>query len=300
MSQHKSPLRYPGGKQKLAPFIHEVMTQNGLLGCHYAEPYAGGSGVAIELLLDGRASHIHLNDSCKVVYSFWRSVLLDTEELCRRISRASMTIAEWRRQREIVRNPHKFSRLDIGFSMFYLNRCNRSGILSGGVIGGLQQIGEWKMDARFPRNELIGRVESIALRKRDITVTNLDAEIFIAERVPKLPRKSLIYFDPPYFHKAERLYLNHYSPSDHLRIAEVIQGRVKRPWLVSYDDTPQIRKYYSDRRRFSYSLQYNARKVYRGRELFIMADRLKLPGESKIKSIDSALKSMARRRERCG
>jgi DNA adenine methylase len=208
--RNNTPLRYPGGKQKLAPFISEVMIANHLDGGDYAEPYAGGAGVAIELLLSGRSSHIHLNDACVPLYAFWRSVLDKTEEFCRRISRASLTIEEWKRQREVLRSARKVSQLDLGFSFFYLNRCNRSGIVSGGVIGGLKQTGEWKINARFSRKELIRRVELIGSKRSSITVKNMDAERFILEYVPKLPRNTLVYCDPPYFDKADRLYLNHY------------------------------------------------------------------------------------------
>jgi len=291
MSLSKTPLRYPGGKQKLAPFIREVMEANDLIGGHYAEPYAGGAGVAIELLLTGSASHIHLNDSCEAVYSFWRSALSKTDDFCRRISRASLTIEEWRRQRHILKNPDEFGQLDVGFSMFYLNRCNRSGILSGGVIGGLEQTGDWKMDARFPRAELIRRIEAIARRKKNITLRNWDAEKFIRMHLPKIPAKSLVYCDPPYFHKADRLYLNHYAPEDHRRVAKVIQKNLKRPWLVSYDAVPELLNCYSERRSFIYGLQYNASEVYMGKEVFFLSDKLALPKQSSVKSISAGLKS---------
>ena len=293
MSRYKTPLRYPGGKQKLAPFILELMKKNSLDGGHYAEPYAGGAGIAVELLLSGEAAHIHLNDSCSGIYAFWRSVLSNPEELCRRISRASMTIQEWRRQKEIFSRQAEFDQIDVGFSVFYLNRCNRSGILSAGVIGGLKQEGEWKMDARFPRNELIGRIEAIASKKSAVTLRNWDAEKFILKHVPKLPLNSLVYCDPPYFHKADRLYLNHYDPEDHARIAQVIQREIKHHWVVSYDGVPEVLKHYSHRRSFLYDLQYNAAKAYKGTEVFFFSDRLKLPKESAVPYIDRALKNAA-------
>jgi DNA adenine methylase len=295
MSRYKTPLRYPGGKQKLAPFIIEIIRENSLDGGHYVEPYAGGAGVAIELLLNGTVGHIHLNDSCVGVYAFWKSVLSKPEELCRRISSASMSIDEWRRQKEIFSRPSEFDQIDVGFSVFYLNRCNRSGILSGGVIGGLKQEGEWKMDARFPRNELIGRIEAIASRKSAITLRNWDAEKFILKYVPRLPAGTLIYCDPPYFRKADRLYLNHYDPDDHARIAQVMQREVKHHWVVSYDGAPEILKHYSKRRSFSYSLQYNAAKAYKGTEVFFFSDGLWLPKESVVAYIDCALKKIDRR-----
>lgn len=297
MSRYKTPLRYPGGKQRLAPFILELMMENHLTDGHYAEPYAGGAGIAIELLLSGRAAHIHLNDTCTGIYAFWTAMLTEPEEFCRRISRASMTVDEWRRQKEIFSRQAEFDQIDVGFSVFYLNRCNRSGILSGGVIGGLRQDGEWKMDARFPRNELISRIEAIASRRKSITIKNWDAEKFILEYIPKLPKNTLIYCDPPYFHKAERLYINHYAPEDHARIAQVIQGEIKNHWVVSYDGAPEIMNHYSQRRSFLYSLQYNAAKAYKGTEVFFFSDRLKLPRESMIPCIDNGLKNFAAERQ---
>lgn len=287
--RNNTPLRYPGGKQKLAPFISELVVANGLDGGNYAEPYAGGAGVAIELLLSGKCSHIHLNDACAPLYAFWRSVLNRTDEFCRRISRASLTVKEWRKQRDILRSPNEASQFDLGFSFFYLNRCNRSGILSGGVIGGLKQAGKWKIDARFSRKELIRRIELIGSMRSAITVKNMDAERFILDYVPKLPRRTLVYCDPPYFNKADRLYLNHYKPEDHARIARIIQSKLKRPWIVSYDSTPPIHALYEQRKHFLYGLQYNARSAYKGTEVFFFSDRLKLPRSSEVSFINEAL-----------
>jgi DNA adenine methylase len=293
MSRYKTPLRYPGGKQKLTPFILEVMAANDLIGGDYAEPYAGGAGVAIELLLSGKVKRIHLNDSSRAVHFFWFSILNQTEAFCRRIASASLTVSEWRRQKEILSRPGEFTSLDLGFSLFFLNRCNRSGIPSGGLIGGLDQTGKWKMDARFPRNELITRIEAIAAKKSSIALKNWDAEKFILEYIPMLPEKSLVYCDPPYFHKASRLYLNYYQPGDHARIAKTIQGKIKRPWLVSYDGVPEILDCYRDRRSFLYDLQYNAGKAYKGKEVFVFSDELTLPSQSVIPAVHEALKQFS-------
>lgn len=179
------------------------MAESNLVNGEYAEPFAGGAGVAIDLLLNGTANRIHLNDKSLPVYSFWRAILTKTDDFCRRIGRASMTLKEWRRQKQILSHPGDYGQLDIGFSLFYLNRCNRSGIPTGGMIGGVDQTGTWKMDARFPRNELIRRIEIIAEKRNLITVKNWDAEKYIKEYIPQLPRKTLVYCDPPYFHKSE-------------------------------------------------------------------------------------------------
>ena len=292
MSKNKTPLRYPGGKQKLAGFVLEILEANDLVGGDYVEPYAGGAGVAVELLLGAKVEHVHLNDSCATVYAFWKAALSKTEEFCRRISSASLTVEEWRRQKEIFSRPAEFNQLDLGFSAFYLNRCNRSGIANGGVIGGLDQKGKWKIDARFPRNELIRRIEAIASMRDSITVKNWDAEAFISDYVPKLPKRTLVYCDPPYFRKADRLYLNHYQPKDHVRLAKVIQTKLKRNWIVSYDSAPEIIAEYSKRKSFTYQLQYNAGKAYKGSELFVFSDGLSVPEYSTTPFINLGLVSL--------
>jgi Site-specific DNA methylase len=293
MSQYKTPLRYPGGKQRLWAFVDEILAENDLVAADYVEPFAGGAGVAMELLLRGRVRRVHLNDSCVGVYAFWHSLLNEPERFCRAVSRASLNIETWRHQQEIFRNRASADRFDLGFAMFYLNRCNRSGILNGGVIGGLDQTGEWKMDARFPRNELISRMEAIAARKSDIKIRNWDAERFITQYVPRLPEKTLVYCDPPYFRKADRLYPNHYKAEDHKRIAEVIQCNIKHHWIVSYDSCEEIQTFYEGRRSFEYLLQYNAAKAYKGAELFIFSDQTRIPSRSSLQTIDAALVASA-------
>jgi DNA adenine methylase len=290
MSTHGTPLRYPGGKQRLTPFVAEILVKNNLIGGHYAEPYAGGAGVAIELLLKKQVSDIHLNDASKAVYSFWRAILEHTDEFCQRISSTSLSVDEWKRQREILRHPTEHDILELGFSTFYLNRCNRSGVLSGGLIGGLNQEGKWKMDARFPANELIRRIEVIARHRDAIHVQNLDAELYIRNYLPGLPENSLVYLDPPYFHKSSRLYLNVYKPADHEQLAEVIQNELKAKWIVSYDTATEILGYYSKRKKFIYSFGYKAYKVYKGEEAFFFSDKLQVPSRSVLPFIDIVLR----------
>jgi DNA adenine methylase len=258
------------------------------------EPYAGGAGIAFELLLRGRVKRVHLNDSCIALYSFWHSILHESERFCRRISRASLTVDEWKKQREIFKHRDSADTFDLAFATFYLNRCNRSGILNAGVIGGLDQRGQWKIDARFPRNDLIRRVEAIAGKKNDIKIRNWDAERFITQYIPRLPKRTLIYCDPPYFLKADRLYYNHYKPADHTHLAEVIQLNIQHPWIVSYDYCEEVLCHYRNRKAFYYQPQYSAAKAYKGAEIFIVCDELQLPMTSSISAIHSGLQLFKR------
>lgn len=287
MGNYKTPLRYPGGKQKLTPFIQEILEANDLGGGEYAEPYAGGAGVAIELLLSRKVSKVHLNDAAKPVYAFWKSVVKESEAFCRRIYSVSLSVEEWKKQKEVLENP-KSRIFDLGFSFFFLNRCNRSGILSAGPIGGYNQDGNWKIDARFTRLDLIRRIEAIALFSKNIRVNNMDGEDYIRRYIPKLPENSLVYCDPPYLEKSNRLYLNYYRPEDHKRISKTIQ-KIKSPWIVSYDNSDQILSYYRKFRSFVYSLQYNAATAFKGEEVFIFGRNTDIPSSSKLRTIDEAL-----------
>ncbi len=268
MGNFKTPLRYPGGKQRLTPFIKEILSANDING-HYVEPYAGGAGVGIELLLSRNVNHIHLNDSYVGIYAFWYAILNYTEEFCRLISTASMTVEEWKLRKEIVKRADITNLLELGFSLFYLNRCNRSGVLSAGLIGGLDQTGNYKMDARFSKNDLIRRIETIGIFRDQISISNLDAEYYINNYIPNLPMNCLVYLDPPYYNKASDLYLNSYLKSDHARLANVVQNDINHRWILSYDGVNEILDLYIERRHFLYDLQYTAAKVYKGKEVFV-------------------------------
>ncbi len=277
MKYNHTPLRYPGGKGRLANFFKLVLSKNQLGNTVYVEPYAGGAGAAFTLLFHEYASCIHINDINTAIYAFWHSVLNETAALVKKIKRTPVTIGLWEKQQKIQKAPEKHSLLELGFSTFFLNRTNRSGILTGGVIGGKDQTGKWKIDARFNKSNLIGRIEKIALYKNRISIYNMDADKFIKKVIPSLPQNTLIYFDPPYYVKGQHLYQNHYQHEDHLKIASLISKKVKRDWIVSYDNVIDIRRMYKGHKKLKYDLSYSASNRYSGSEIMIFSDRLTIP-----------------------
>ena len=78
MSKFYSPLRYPGGKNKLSAFIAKICIDNNING-HYVEPYSGGASVALFLLLEGFVNKITINDKDRAIYAFWYCVLNKTK-----------------------------------------------------------------------------------------------------------------------------------------------------------------------------------------------------------------------------
>lgn len=276
-TRYATPLRYPGGKGRLAPFIESLMEANGLVDGHYVEPYAGGAAIAIRLLIDQFASIAHINDVDRAVYAFWHSVLNSTDALTELIDRTPVTMKTWRKQREIYADRHERDLLRLGFATFFLNRTNRSGIIiRGGAIGGTRQTGTWKLDARFNKRDLITRIQRIARYRDRIKVSNLDAEDFLRDRVRRLPKRTLVYADPPYYHKGDRLYANFYEADDHRRVAAMMMS-LPMPWLVSYDNLQETRALYRGLRQVTYNLSYSAANYRRGSEVLVFADSVRLP-----------------------
>jgi len=270
-----SPLRYPGGKRKLANFVKLLIQRNELLDGYYAEPYAGGASVALSLLFNEYVTHVYINDIDRGIFAFWYCVLNDTENLCRLIYDTPVTLEVWERQR-VIQTAESPSMLELAFSTFFLNRTNRSGIILGGVIGGKEQKGKWKLDARFNKPDLIARIQKIARYRDRITLSKMDGMGFIDKVIPLLPNKSLVYLDPPYFVKgASQLYTNFYTKEDHELLAQRIKS-IKTPWILSYDNVEPVRRLYSQYRSIVYDIHYSAQNRYQGKEILFFSDQLSI------------------------
>lgn len=276
-----SPLRYPGGKAPFAPFIAKVMESSGVAGGHYLEPYAGGAGVALDLLFHGYADHIHINDADPAVYAFWICVTRHADALLNLLDTTPITIEEWFKWRSILREEREATLVEKGFATLFLNRTNRSGILKAGVIGGKDQAGDYRLDARFKKEVVAARIRDIAQRADAITVYGEDSLQLLQRCATFLPKKSLVYLDPPYYVKGKGLYRNYYEHDDHQAIAEVLQQKeFKWPWVVSYDNTAEIRDMYQMARSLSYGLNYTAQRRYVGNEVMFFSHQVVVPEET--------------------
>lgn len=274
-----SPLRYPGGKAGFSDLLGEIVRRNDLAGCTYAEPFAGGAGAALSLLYAEKVSRILINDLDPQLGAFWKTVLSQTEEFLGLLSTIKPSIAEWRRQRAIYQQPEGKPELLVGFATFFLNRCNRSGIIAnGGPIGGIKQQGKWDIRARWNPVELDKRIRRIAAYKQRIEFFRMDAREFLREQV--LSRASspmFVYLDPPYYQKGPQLYLNSSSHKDHQQLAAYLQRIRRFKWVVSYDNVPEIRLMYKGMTRRSFDLTYTARERAVGREILIHRPDLDVP-----------------------
>ncbi|WP_347311344.1 DNA adenine methylase [Defluviimonas sp. SAOS-178_SWC] len=246
---------------------------------HYAEPYAGGCGLALSLLYGGFVAEIHINDIDPAVWSFWHCVLNETDALVDLVEKTPVTVEEWRRQRVINKAGLLNDPLALGFSAFFLNRTNRSGVIgSGGIIGGLNQTGNYLIDCRFNRDDLVRRIRRVSRYADRIHLSNSDALDFLDCCGATLPENTLMFIDPPYFKKGPELYTNFYKPDDHATLAEKVLA-VGLPWLVTYDDTPEIRRLYRDRRQYAFGINYSLNEKRVGAELLVVSKGLRVPSD---------------------
>ena len=245
-----SPLRYPGGKTALTSRVAELLRCNSLDRGDYAEPYAGGAGLALSLLYAGHVAELHLNDVDPAVTSLWRCILARTDELIARLQDVELSVNEWRKQREIYLSGDTGDELRLALATLYLNRTNRSGIIkSGGIIGGKKQNGPYKMGCRFNMEALSDRIRRISKHADRITFTSHDALHFMTLMDASLPKRSFLYIDPPYYAKGADLYMSYYRSEDHCDLADTIL-KLERPWLLTYDNVDPIRKLYARRRQY--------------------------------------------------
>lgn len=295
-----SPLRYPGGKASLAAFLAQTIELNDLSGCAYFEPFAGGAGAALRLLREDVVSEIHLNDLDPHIFSFWRAVLDEPERFADSVLSVPVSIEEWKRQQQVCRLADSSKPFDLGFATFYLNRCNRSGIILGAApIGGYTQTGKWRIDARFYKESLAERILAIGRRREQIHVTNMDSLDFLVEHLPhRHERKPVFaYLDPPYYSKGNRLYMNFYSDQDHRELARYLQGQDTLKWVMSYDDTDFIRDLYATSETSSLSLEYSLQRRRKALELLISPSHVLLA--ILVASTDASEGSSLRRLGRC-
>lgn len=278
-----SPFRYPGGKDKLASFLAIFLAHNKLGGARFIEPFCGGAGASLSLLLGGYVKEIHLNDKNYALYCFWEQLLNNTDNLLDKVYQNTPNIADWHKQKEIyqssITDRTKYSKLEYGFSAFFLNRSNRSGVLGAGPIGGLDQSGKYKIDCRYTVSTLMKKLERIASMKSSIFVYNEDCIEFLKRFDNKSDyEKDFVYLDPPYVKEGRNIYSKNFcfDVKMHTDLKDYIAGYANR-WLISYDDHPLVHELYSKHGTRAVEISYVMNQAKVGKELIIADSRLRMP-----------------------
>ena len=283
MTEPYSPLRYPGGKAKLADFLIEVIKANDLLQPHYIEPYAGGAGAALRLLFEEYVEAITINDADPRIRCFWQATTLYNDAFLGLLQNVSVTVEEWHRQRVIYDKCDLRKVLELGFATFYLNRTSRSGIIhNGGPIGGFDQTGNYLIDARFNREQLARRIQRIGIYSDRISVSDDDGLALLKKLNKRHVRANttFVYLDPPYYAKGPELYMNRFTDDQHGKLATYLKTQKNFQWIMTYDDVEAIRDLYEGFPQFSFNLQYSACDHRKGQELLIHPESVRIPDEA--------------------
>jgi len=275
ISDFSSPFRYPGGKTRLAGFLCKAIEKNFSEDKKIilVEPYAGGAGASLKLLFSGIVDKIIINDLDKAIFAFWKIAVADTDFLINKINKVNINIGEWKKQKEIYNNPSSSIR-ELAFATLFLNRTNRSGIIEGGPIGGIEQVGFWNVKARFTKNTIISRLEKIKEFKNKISVRNLDGITLLRQlEKNKCKNRYFIFLDPPYYQKGKSLYLNHYIDEDHKKLLKLLK-KSSLKWVMTYDDVSYIQNLYDKFRKSNFVINHSAFEARQGKEVLIFSDNV--------------------------
>lgn len=271
MNPFYSPLRYPGGKNCIFKFVSGLFYENQLLGMRYAEPYAGGAGLALRLLFGGYVEHIYINDLDKSIYAFWKTITDRPDEFCSWIEDVVVSVPSWKKYKKLQNQAENHSEFELAKSTFFLNRTNVSGVIKGGIIGGLRQKGKYKIDARFNKQDLIDRIQKIKSIKSRISISNLDGIQFV-KKLDNKKEEIFIYLDPPYYQKGSNLYMNFYSKEDHRKLSAKVH-QLRKKWMVSYDSNDFILNLYAEKQKLIHKLSQSASNRV-GDELIIFSEKI--------------------------
>ena len=254
MAKIYTPLRYPGGKSALADFVWHTMELSGCTEIPYCEPFAGGAGVAMSLLLRGKVKSVILNDLDTGIYSIWYAIFNDTEWFIEAISNADVTLVVREQQKKVyneLKDSYGYSR-DLAFATFFLNRVNYSGILTGGPIGGKEQKGKYKLDCRFNKESLIDKIKEIAKYRDNVQLFHMDAIELL-----KNQSNIFVFADPPYWQAGDMLYE---ASVEHSKLAKVLCESKDIHWIATYDNNINVANVYEEYGAHSklFELQYSA------------------------------------------
>lgn len=272
----QTPMRYPGGKSRLYPVMSSLLACNDLSGGTWAEPFCGGAGLALALLIKGDVSRVVLADADPAVVSVWFACRDQPAELCRFVSEVPVTVSEWRRRREVWQRLSEPS-FELACATLFLSRTNRAGILGARPTGGLSQDGPEGIASRFCREGVCRKIRAVASRADSVEVLWCGWAEFLGEVSPKLGKGSVTYLDPPYVGAGPGLYRRSLSTDEHERLAGTLR-RMTTPWLLSVDDCGLTRELYRGFPQTDIGISYTATAKRRAAELLVAGGGVALEG----------------------
>lgn len=237
----RSLLRYPGSKARFANFIAKAITLNAPRPRLFVEPFCGGASVSIALLESGVVDAVAINDADQLISQLWSTVFSKSgaQWLADQVLEIPLSVGEWKRQKAL----RPSSRREAALKCLYLNRTSFNGIIhQSGPLGGWTQE-KTDIGVRFNRERLSDRILTLSELRDQVTVGEEGWRSF-CQRFAEHPA-AIFYLDPPYYHRAEQLYRHVFDADRHEELRDFLKD-FDRPWLLSYDDAPEVRELYEE------------------------------------------------------
>jgi DNA adenine methylase len=265
-----NPLRYPGSKSRFYKQFRDFFCQLNLSGRRIVEPYAGSASISLSLLADGLVTSAQLIERDPLIFSFWKSVFLHTEELVDAIKEIPVNMESWAdiRKNLHVTEPDESRTVELGLAGLFLNRTNFSGVLHAGPIGGASQSSSYAVDCRFNKDEIISRIEIISKYREKVDVCFGDAVDFLKKNRDDPKKEAIYYIDPPYFKEGKKLYRHYYDTAEHTALARTL-AESHFDWILSYDAHHVIEHLYADFSRIDKVFRYSSKTPKKGLEFLI-------------------------------
>jgi len=247
----KSPLRYPGGKNRAIKSIISLIPENETKLC---SPFLGGA--SIELACTTRMT-VYGSDIFEPLTDFWKSLITNKEELINKVkSYFPLEKKEfYKLQKKLLNIEDPIER---GAAFFVLNRSSFSGTtMSGGMSPG------------HPRFTISSIDRLKQFNAENFYVENLDYKDTINKH-----NDAFYYLDPPYLN-GQALYGvkgNTHKDFDHEELAKILHD--KERWILSYNDCQEIRNLYSSFTIISIEWVYGMSKNKSSNEILILSKDL--------------------------
>lgn len=232
--QALSPLRYPGGKSRVASRIAKLLPNFS----EFREPFVGGGSVFLELAKLRPDATYWLNDLYPDVANFWEVAHKNLEALVSHVKIFRSAETDGRKLYSFIRSLESGDPAQRAARFFILNRITFSGTSDSG--GYSQQAFENRLT-----NTAIDRLENLSfISNLKVKVTNTDYAL-----PAQTPGAGVVLFmDPPYVTKAQKLYGkggNLHRTFDHERFAQTILD-VNHHWLITYNDGASIKQLFPE------------------------------------------------------
>ncbi|KQY83610.1 hypothetical protein ASD24_29680 [Paenibacillus sp. Root52] len=257
LKKQLSPLRYPGGKGKIADRLLLSMRPEQLETL--ISVFAGGASVELALLEAKQIKNLILNDLDYGIFSLFTLIKYQPEDLIQRLKSSDPNHDDFFINREIIKNDYKgMDVMDAAWAMLIVNRLAYSGIYSANPLGGRKGTKE-QLLSRFNRDALCKRITQIHQMSERIQVHQQNAVEFIEEHM--WHDHSTIYIDPPYYQQGHALYRHFYTEERHIEVAELIDSIYEEfpnvDFIVTYDNHSFIRDLY-----YKYATQIELNRRY--------------------------------------